>query len=77
MRAHAFEMLMEFREVQFSEQSQLCIFESVLACLNDTDLPVRIYAAQSLGLLVEYRDIHNAMKPHGRRIILYFVCIPN
>ncbi|KAJ3416698.1 hypothetical protein HDV05_000528 [Chytridiales sp. JEL 0842] len=57
LRAQAFEMLLDFREIDFSEQSQGVIFHSCLAGLKDEDVPVKVHAALCFGLLIEYKAI--------------------
>lgn len=64
LRAQAFEMLLHFEEMNFSELSQEIIFHGVLHAVQDPELPVKVYAAQTICLIVEYRSISEALKPH-------------
>ncbi|KAJ3067526.1 hypothetical protein HDU98_009244 [Podochytrium sp. JEL0797] len=63
MRAMAFEALLMFDAVEFSEAHQKVILEGVLAGVQDPELPVKVYAAQTISLIIEYKAIADAMKP--------------
>ncbi|KAI9338232.1 armadillo-type protein [Obelidium mucronatum] len=64
MRAIAFEALLMFDGVVFSEEYQKVILEAVLAGVQDPELPVKVYAAQTISLIIEYKAIANALKPY-------------
>ncbi|KAI9366005.1 armadillo-type protein [Zopfochytrium polystomum] len=64
LRGQACELLVHYEEMVFSEQSQGIIFQNVLRAVQDTELPVKVYAAQSIQFIVEYEAISEALKPH-------------
>ncbi|TPX77292.1 hypothetical protein CcCBS67573_g01459 [Chytriomyces confervae] len=63
MRAQSYEALLMFDGLNFSEEHQKIIFESVLAGIQDSELPVKVWAAQTISLIIEYKAIAEAMKP--------------
>ncbi|KAJ3201839.1 hypothetical protein HDU82_007836 [Entophlyctis luteolus] len=65
MRATAFESLLMFDSVNFSEEHQRIVLEGVLAGVQDSELPVKVYAAQTISNLVEYGSIFEALKPYA------------
>ncbi|KAJ1566779.1 hypothetical protein HK405_008431, partial [Cladochytrium tenue] len=69
LRAQAFEMLGHFDDLQFGKESQEIIFHGVLGAIQDPELPVRVYAAQTIPLIVEYESISEALKPHVASIM--------
>ncbi|KAJ3028278.1 UNVERIFIED_CONTAM: hypothetical protein HDU68_002025 [Siphonaria sp. JEL0065] len=63
MRAIAFESLLMFDGLNFADEHQRVILEGVLAGVQDPELPVKVYAAQTISLIIEYKAIADAMKP--------------
>ncbi|KAJ3130765.1 hypothetical protein HK100_007539 [Physocladia obscura] len=47
------------------QQQQRFILESVLAGVQDPELPVKVYAAQTISLLIEYKSVFEALKPYA------------
>ncbi|KAJ3293673.1 hypothetical protein HDU79_012041 [Rhizoclosmatium sp. JEL0117] len=64
MRALAFESLLMFDGLNFSEEHQRIVMEGVLAGVQDPELPVKVYAAQTVSLIIDYKSIAEAMKPY-------------
>ncbi|KAI9365982.1 armadillo-type protein [Zopfochytrium polystomum] len=64
LRAQAWEMLICFEDLVFSEASQGIIFQNILRAVQDAELPVKIWAAQSIQFVVDYEAISEALKPH-------------
>lgn len=56
-------------DVSLPLQNLLATLHNVMACVTDTELPVRIQAAIALPELVRYDDIRASMVPNIGRII--------
>ncbi|KAJ3330978.1 hypothetical protein HDU76_004378 [Blyttiomyces sp. JEL0837] len=69
MRELCFEIIFRFERLTFAEEHQPGLMNSVLAGLQDPDLPVRVQAAHCVGLLLNYRQINEALKPHVATIM--------
>lgn len=44
-------------------------FRGVMECMMDTELPVRVQAAEAIGELVAHDEVHNAMAPNAGRLM--------
>jgi hypothetical protein len=65
LRARACQVLIAFGSIEFEEEKVWhTIFESTLQCLHDTELPVKVYAAQSLQVLIQHEIVREAIVPH-------------
>ncbi|KAI8618818.1 armadillo-type protein [Chytriomyces sp. MP71] len=64
LRAQCFEALLMFDGLSFSEEQQRVIFESVLTGVQDPELPVKVWAAQTISLIIDYKAIFEAIKPY-------------
>lgn len=52
-----------------SSQSLEAAFRGVMDCIMDTELPVRVQAAEAMGELVAHDEVHNAIAPNAGRLM--------
>ncbi|KAG0343672.1 hypothetical protein BG004_005100 [Podila humilis] len=78
LRARACEMVNHFSDLDFEDASNVgVIFNGVMECLRDTELPVKVTAALALGRMIQHEDVCEAMKPHLQFIMHEFLNITN
>ncbi|KAI8100099.1 armadillo-type protein [Halteromyces radiatus] len=64
LRARACDMTKHFSDLDFAnEQNLATLYQNVLDCLRDTDLPVKIQAALALQPMIRHESVRNAMAP--------------
>ena len=65
MRAKACDLVADFAELEFANQSALVsILHRILKALNDPDLPVRVSAGLAIFPLVHHETLREAIVPH-------------
>ncbi|KAI8394007.1 armadillo-type protein [Radiomyces spectabilis] len=65
LRARACDISRHFSDLDFSsEQNLATLYESVLGCLRDPELPVKIQAALALQPMIRHESVREAMVPH-------------
>ncbi|KAI8843587.1 armadillo-type protein [Chytridium lagenaria] len=69
MRAMACEMVKQFHQIEFSLESQGILFERILTCLADSEMPVSVYAAEALSAILSFEEIAENVKPHIPKIM--------
>ena len=52
-----------------TSQSLETAFRGVMDCIMDTELPVRVKAAEAMGELVAHDEVHNAVAPNACRLM--------
>ncbi|KAF7728772.1 hypothetical protein EC973_005610 [Apophysomyces ossiformis] len=64
LRARACDMAKHFRDLDFAnEQNLATLYQNVLDCLRDPELPVKVQAALALQPMIRHESIRNAMVP--------------
>ncbi|CEP12645.1 hypothetical protein [Parasitella parasitica] len=62
LRARACDITRHFSDLDFSNEQNLAIlYQNVLACLQDPELPVRVQAALALQHMVRHESVYEAM----------------
>src|SRR6478736_380125 len=65
LRAKACDVVTKFSNVEYKDEKNLeYVFQQILNCMNDTQLPVRVSASLAIGPFLKYPQIVHAMKPH-------------
>ncbi|KAI8909993.1 armadillo-type protein [Powellomyces hirtus] len=78
LRARACETLLSYEEARFeNDEHRQYAFQGVLACLRDSDLPVRVSGAMALRPFLTIKSIHEAMKPHVQEVIEALMMLTN
>ncbi|EPX70956.1 karyopherin [Schizosaccharomyces octosporus yFS286] len=78
LRSRACEMINRFSEITWNDKSQLLIvYHSVLNCLQDSDLPVRVQAALALQPLMRHVEVHDVMTAHVPTIMQNLLYLAN
>ncbi|SAM02255.1 hypothetical protein [Absidia glauca] len=64
LRARACDITRQFSDLDFAnEQNLASIYQNVLDCLRDTDLPVKIQASLALQPMIRHESVRDAMVP--------------
>ncbi|KAI8335415.1 armadillo-type protein [Chlamydoabsidia padenii] len=64
LRARACDITKRFSDLDFANQQNLAtLYQNVLDCLRDTDLPVKIQAALALQPMIRHESVREAMVP--------------
>ncbi|KAI8097286.1 armadillo-type protein [Halteromyces radiatus] len=64
LRARACDITRKFSNLDFSsEENVLILYENVLECLRDSELPVKVQAALALQPMIRHETVRNAMEP--------------
>lgn len=78
LRARACDVMLKFGEIEFTNNEQLgASFQSVVQCLKDSELPVRVSAALAISPFLIHPMIHEAMKPHVQSIMQELLNLTN
>ncbi|KAG0045066.1 hypothetical protein BGZ83_009681 [Gryganskiella cystojenkinii] len=78
LRARACEMLNQFSDLDFEDPNNIAIaFTSLMECLRDTELPVKVTAALALRPMIRHEAICEAMKPHLQFIMHELLAMTN
>ncbi|CEI95853.1 hypothetical protein RMCBS344292_10030 [Rhizopus microsporus] len=65
LRARACDITRHFEDLEFSEEQNLhYLYDNVLNCLSDSELPVQVQAALALQGMIRYSSVKDAMIPH-------------
>ncbi|KAI9304897.1 armadillo-type protein [Cunninghamella echinulata] len=64
LRARACDITKHFSDLDFANKQNLAIlYQNVLDCLRDTDLPVKVQAALALQPMIRHESVREAMAP--------------
>ncbi|KAJ3205405.1 hypothetical protein HK099_000832, partial [Clydaea vesicula] len=85
LRVRACDVLIKFETAMVSREGDLIkgrenvqfIFDSLLACLQDSDLPVRVWGALTLRDFLQYESIREGLKPHVPGIMQVLLNLTN
>ncbi|KAG0255719.1 hypothetical protein BG011_004960 [Mortierella polycephala] len=78
LRARACEMVHQFSELDFVDPNNIAIaFASLMDCMRDTELPVKVTAALALRPMIRHSVILEAMKPHLQFIMHELLAMTN
>lgn len=72
LRLRACETIHAFDNVGMKWQTSESLetaFRGVMDCIMDTELPVRVQAAEAMGELVAHDEVHNAVAPNAGRLM--------
>lgn len=70
--------MLKFGALEFKDTEKVCAaFQSVIQCLKDPELPVRVSAALSITPFLQHETIHEAMKPHVQTIMHELLTLTN
>ncbi|SAM05668.1 hypothetical protein [Absidia glauca] len=65
LRARACDITRIFSNLDFSSEENIAtLYENVLGCLRDTELPVKVQAALALQPMIRHEVVQNAIEPH-------------
>ena len=74
----ACDVLLKFGSIEFTDNEKVGgTFQSVIQCLKDPELPVRVSAALSITPFLNHKMIHEAMKPHVQTIMHELLTLTN
>ncbi|KAF9929113.1 hypothetical protein FBU30_001842 [Linnemannia zychae] len=78
LRARACEMVNQFSDLDFEDSNNVGIaFNSLMECLRDSQLPVKVTAALALRPMIRHEAVCEAMKPHLQFIMHELLSITN
>ncbi|KAJ2547796.1 Nonsense-mediated mRNA decay protein 5, partial [Coemansia sp. RSA 1933] len=78
LRARALDTYCRYSNVEFADKQIVGgILESVLALLNDPELPVRVHAALALQPMIENMDVRDALTEHLPQVMQVFLNLTN
>ena len=78
LKIKACDVLLKFGSLEFIDNEKVCAaFQSVIQCLKDPELPVRVSAALSITPFLTHKMIHEAMKPHVQTIMQELLNLTN
>ncbi|GAA5795592.1 hypothetical protein HPULCUR_000953 [Helicostylum pulchrum] len=78
LRARACDITRHFSDLDFSnEENTLTVYRSVLNCLRDKELPVRVQAALALQPMIRHESVREAMGPNLLFIMQEFLDMTN
>ncbi|KAI1302858.1 hypothetical protein EDD11_005462 [Mortierella claussenii] len=78
LRARACEMINQFSDLDFEDSNNIAIaFTSLMECLRDQELPVKVTAALALRPMIRHEAICEAMKPHLQFIMHELLAMTN
>ncbi|KAL0098010.1 armadillo-type protein [Phycomyces blakesleeanus] len=78
LRARACDISKFFSNLDFTnEQNLSTLYQSVLDCLHDTELPVKVQAALALQPMIRHESVREAMVPHLPFIMQEFLNLTN
>ncbi|KAI9277967.1 armadillo-type protein [Umbelopsis sp. AD052] len=65
LRARACDITKHFSDLDFAnEQNLATVYQSVVDCIRDTELPVKVQAALSLQPMIRHESVRNAIVPN-------------
>ncbi|KAI8890600.1 ARM repeat-containing protein [Backusella circina FSU 941] len=78
LRARACDITHHFKDLEFTEEQNLGIlYENLLNCLNDTEIPVRVQAALALRTMIQHESVREAMQPNLPMIMQQLLHLTN
>ncbi|KAG0224632.1 armadillo-type protein [Mortierella sp. GBAus27b] len=78
LRARACEIVNQFSELDFVDPNNVAIaFTSLMDCLRDEQLPVKVTAALALRPMIRHEAIFEAMKPHLQFVMHELLAMTN
>ncbi|KAI5778900.1 armadillo-type protein [Geopyxis carbonaria] len=78
LRARACEVLEKFSELDFKDDNNvILIYQNIIQCLNDAELPVRVEAALALQPLIRHEFIRKSMQANIAEIMQQLLKLAN
>ncbi|ORX79697.1 ARM repeat-containing protein [Basidiobolus meristosporus CBS 931.73] len=78
LRARACDIMNKFSDLDFQNQDNVAIaFQSLLDCLRDSELPVKVYAALAIQPMIRHELVREAIVPHVPQIMNEFLSLTN
>ncbi|KAK0526479.1 Nonsense-mediated mRNA decay protein 5 [Tilletia horrida] len=72
LRFHACNVIKQFDQEGMHWQSEKTLeaaFTGIMECLHDSELPVRVSAAEALGLLISHDEVRKALAPRAAEVM--------
>ncbi|CAD6891703.1 unnamed protein product [Tilletia laevis] len=76
LRFHACEVIKEFDKDGMNWQSDKTLeaaFSGIMSCLGDSELPVRVAAAEATGFLIQHDEVRVALAPRAAEVMQVFL----